>query len=399
MAEEAEVVDGGEIRVEDAEVLLGDGSGLLVLVEEGEDVGLELAVGHERGALAAADDAEHPLVEVPGLLHADAHLPWVRLRGPPGLPDGDVDVAVAEALHGGVDGVHLGVEHGGVVELGVGVVDAAVGAEEGVVQRLIVVAEVGVGVDHEGGARFAVELEHGREELGVVARAEAGVGWDAVGGGEDAEVVRGGDADSGEALEAEGLGEVAHGGEEGEDEVGVRGEEDLVAGEEEGDVGGGDVGGEVGADPGAGGVEAGLLVGEGREVGVGEGDGEGDGCVGEGGDEGRVGVEQLHAVDGGVRGEEGRHVLGRREVVGVGAVVDAHRHRRERRLGSPEGGGGDDEEGGEEHLHHWWVKVSHLISLRFSRLGVASPCVVLGYNRCELRFQTRRRSSSLLLTS
>lgn len=51
--------------------------------------------------------------------------------------------------------------------------------------------------------------------------------------------------------------------------------------------------------------------------------GEGDGDVGEGEDEGRVGVEELDVVDGVAGGEEGGHRRRGREVVYVHAVVHA----------------------------------------------------------------------------
>jgi hypothetical protein len=219
--EESEVVFGCEVGVEHAKVPLGDGAWLLVLVEEGEDVGLEGVARHERRALASAADPDEAGVEVLGLLDADAELPGLALGGPSGLADGDLDVAVAELLHGGVDGVHLCVEHAGVVEPGGGVVDAGVGAEDGVVERAVVVAEVGVRVDHERGGGVVEEPEHGREHLCGELRAEGGVGGDAVGGREDAEVVRRGDAHLGQARLLERLVEAAHGGEQRDHEVWV----------------------------------------------------------------------------------------------------------------------------------------------------------------------------------
>ena len=62
---------------------------------------------------------------------------------------------------------------------------------------------------------------------------------------------------------------------------------------------------------------------KGWNVAVSDGDGERDVGVGEGFEDVRVGVEDLHAVDGGLGFEEVGHLGRRWEVVGDGAIVDA----------------------------------------------------------------------------
>ena len=71
--------------------------------------------------------------------------------------------------------------------------------------------------------------------------------------------------------------------------------------------------------PGLGGGE----FGKSWNVAVSDGDGERDVGVGEGFEDVRVGVEDLHAVDGGLGFEEVGHLGRWWEVVGDGAVVDA----------------------------------------------------------------------------
>ena len=358
MAKQSEIILGREIRVKDAKIPLRHRPRLLILIKQREHVRLELPPGHQRRPLPSATHPDHPGIKIFRLLDPHPDLRRLRLGRPPGLPDGDLHaISKPELLHRGVDGVHLRVEHAGVVELRPGVVHPGVGPEHGVVEVGRVVAEVRVGVDHERRPGVVVEPEHGREDLGVEPRAEPRVGRDPVGGGEDPQVVRRGDADVGEALELERLGETTHRGEEGDDEVRDHGgAQHLVPGQEERHVGArGDVWGEVVADPAPRRVQAAGSVGEGREDGVGDGDGQRDGrrVGGERVQEGWVGVEELHAVDGRALGEEGGDGGGGGQVVGVRAVVDSDGQRGQAllplRRRRPMEEGGEEEEEEREH--------------------------------------------------
>ncbi|KAH0457779.1 hypothetical protein IEQ34_013094 [Dendrobium chrysotoxum] len=75
--------------------------------------------------------------------------------------------------------------------------------------------------------------------------------------------------------------------------VSVAGGQDLVSDRDKGDVGGGIEGGNVGGNPGGGAGKA----REGGDVAIGDGDNEGDAGAGEGSEDVRIAVEDLHPVD------------------------------------------------------------------------------------------------------
>lgn len=153
VAHDSAVVDGREIGLKQAPVAFCYWAGLLVLIEERKDVGLEGSVGHQRCSLAGCQVLHELAVEGLSVGQA-AGVPTVADGGPTRFSDGDVHVTMAQVLHGGVDGVQESVELVGVAELGVSVVQAAVGPEEEEVNVLSVVPEIGIRVHHEGRFRL-----------------------------------------------------------------------------------------------------------------------------------------------------------------------------------------------------------------------------------------------------
>lgn len=131
----------------------------MVLVEKREDVGLEGSVGHQRRSLARCQVLHELGVEGLSVVPA-AGVPTVADGGPPRFSNGDVHVTIAQVLHGGVDRIHKSVELVGVAELGVSVVQAAVGPEEKKVNVLSIVSEIGIRIDHEGRSRLLQKLQH-----------------------------------------------------------------------------------------------------------------------------------------------------------------------------------------------------------------------------------------------
>ena len=95
---------------------------------------------------------------------------------------------------------------------------------------------------------------------------------------------------------------------------------DLGANGDVGDHGGRVVGEDAVLEPG---VDVGLVLREGEEVGVGDADHELDAGVGEGLDDVDVGVVDAHVLEG-LLLDELRHLVRRRKVVGVPAVADAN---------------------------------------------------------------------------
>lgn len=95
---------------------------------------------------------------------------------------------------------------------------------------------------------------------------------------------------------------------------------DLGADGDVGNHGGRVVGEDAVLEPG---VDVGLVLREGEEVRVGDADHELDAGVGEGLDDVNVGVVDAHVLDG-LLLDELRHLVRRRQVVGVAAVADAN---------------------------------------------------------------------------
>ena len=338
---EADVVHRREVGVEEAEVALGDGARLEVLVEEREDVRLEGALGHQRRAGPAAGLAD----EVPVVLRrvgvADADLPVHGLGWPPGLPHRDLHVVEAELLHRRVHRVQLRLEHAGVGDARAGVRHAqlVVRPRQRVGERRAVVPEVRVRVHHERRPALPVERQHRREHGAVPAVAEPARRRRLGGAGKDAQGVRRRDADLAEPRRHQRRPERAHGGHQVGDEGRVARVHDLVPDEDERDVRLGVVRRHVGGHP----RRRAVLGRELGDVAVARGDHERDARAGEGADHVRVRVEQLHAVDAGAVGQERRHRRRRREVVALGAVVDADSGGGRRRYDEDEEGHGNND--------------------------------------------------------
>jgi len=131
----------------------------LVLIEKREDVGLEGSVGHQRRSLPRCQVLHELAIE--GLsIATGAGIPTVADGGPPRFANRDVHVTIADVLHGGVHRIQESVELVGVGELGVPVVQAAVGPEEKEVHVLSVVPEIGIRVHHQRRSRFLQKLQH-----------------------------------------------------------------------------------------------------------------------------------------------------------------------------------------------------------------------------------------------
>lgn len=251
-----------------------------------------------------------------------------------------------------VDGVDLGMEKIGVSETSGRVGEGGAGwIEEGVVERdaggVLRVGEVGIGVDEERSPGASVERKQGAD-VGEEVGAEDGVGRGIGGGSEDGEGVGGSDDDfTVEAEGGEGGMEVVHGGDEAAGERGGVGpSKDLVADSDGGDLGGWVECLDVGADPGEG------LVGissDGGETTVWKTDDELDAAVGEGMEDGRVSVIEADTADAD-GGEEAGNELGRGQVVGDAAVVDADE-------GCGCGGGGNRQDEKEERNEEWWKEI------------------------------------------
>lgn len=316
MSDDADVVDGGEVRPKETKVALGR-SRLQILIEERKNERLELPPRHQWRPLPRLNMPHQVPIVQPRVLHAHRRLVGIPHRRPPRLPHRQLHVPVPQPLHRRVDGIHLRVEHVGVVHAGGRVVHAGVGLEQSIVQGAAGEPEVRVRVHHELRLRLPVELQQRGEDHPVVPPSEP-PRRRRLRRGEHAERVRTADLDAAHPGRLQGGVDCFHGGEEVGDEGLVGGRDDLVADGETGDADGGVERRELLADP----VGGGGGGGEGGDVGVGNGDSEGDGGGGEGGDEGGVGGEELDGGDGGALTEEGGDVGWRGEVVGDGAVVD-----------------------------------------------------------------------------
>jgi len=171
VSHDSAIVHGREIGLEQAPVAFCNWAGLLVLIEKREDEGLEGSVGHQRRSLAGRQVLHELAVEGLSVGHA-AGVPTVANGGPPRFSDDDVHVAVAQVLHGGVHRIQQRVELVGVAELGVPVVQAAVGPEEKEVHVLPVVREIGIRVHHEGHSRLLQKLQHRAQHVLCVSWSE-----------------------------------------------------------------------------------------------------------------------------------------------------------------------------------------------------------------------------------
>lgn len=154
IAHNPNVIYRSEIRSEQAPVPLSGRTRLKVLIEQREKVGLESPVGHQRRASTRADMMDQVPIKRRRMGHATGFVA-VAVGGPTGLAHDQAHVAVPDALHGRVEGVHHGVEHVGVRNACELVVNATVALEERVVRHLWRVGKVGVRVDHEGCICFA----------------------------------------------------------------------------------------------------------------------------------------------------------------------------------------------------------------------------------------------------
>uniref|UniRef100_A0A804U9B6 Uncharacterized protein n=1 Tax=Zea mays TaxID=4577 RepID=A0A804U9B6_MAIZE len=166
--DELDVVHLLLVRVEDAVVALGGRPGLLVLVEEREEVHVDVGVGAARGAGVAGEHAAGQVAVVRrGVGRRSARLVGVALGRPPRLGDHDAHAVVAlpEPADRGEHGVQLRVEEAVVLEAVPGVEHAGVGAEQGVVEgdvsRIAGVSEERVRVHHEVRPGLRQEVEHG----------------------------------------------------------------------------------------------------------------------------------------------------------------------------------------------------------------------------------------------
>lgn len=159
-ASEADGVDVLHVGVEEAPILL-DAGVLLVLVEHGEDVGLDGAGVARR---AAADVVDEVLVVDPGVGRRGGHAAG---GGPAGLGDDEGDAGAAVLGHGGVERVDGGVEQV-LVPVGAVLDDGAGGGEERVgdvdAALAVGVGEVGVDVGEQRRAGAGEEAQDGRHE-------------------------------------------------------------------------------------------------------------------------------------------------------------------------------------------------------------------------------------------
>nr|ACN27257.1 unknown [Zea mays] len=320
ISEDADVVDRRHVAAEQAEIPLRHRPWLEVLVEEGEDGDLEGAVGHERRADAGAEVADGVAVVVPGEVRADADLPVLPGRWPPGLRHGDVDVPEAHPPDGRVHGVELRVQHVAVHQPGALVHDAVVHPEQREVEAAVVGERVErVRVHHERRAGRAEEPEQRPHDGRVVAVAEPRRRR-LLRGGEHPERVRGGDLHPAVQGRGDQRGvQVLHGRHQRQQQrpVGLGGH--LVADQEARDIGGARVGRHVVAHP----APREGQIQQVRDDAVGHRHVHGEARAGEGPQQDRVGVQQPHAVEDGVPGQEPRHVGRRRERRAPRAVVDA----------------------------------------------------------------------------
>ena len=321
ICKDADVVDRRHVAAEQAEVPLRHRAGLEVLVEEGEDGDLEGAVGHERRADAGAEVPDGVLVVLPGEVGADADLPVLPGRRPPGLRHDDVDVPEAQPPDRRVHGVELRVQHVAVHQPGSPVHDTVVHPEQREVEANGVVGEPveRVRVHHERRARRAEEPEHRPHDGRVVAVAEPRRRR-LLRGGEHPERVRGGDLDPAVQGRGDQRGvQVLHGRHQRQQQrpVGLGGH--LVADQEPRDVGGARVRRHVVAHP----APREGQAHQARDHAVGNRHVHGEAGAGEGLQQDRVGVQQPDAVHDGVPGQEPRHVGWRRERRAPRAVVDA----------------------------------------------------------------------------
>jgi hypothetical protein len=307
---EPDRVHGLLVAVEEAEVLLRGIAALLVLVEHGEDEGLQRAGPLGR---AAADVVDESLVVFPRVVDAG---PEAAGRGPAALGHDDPDVGRAGLLERGDDGVHHGVEQVVVVEAVAVVPDGGARLERGVAQadvaRVVPVREVRV---HVGEQRRAGAGQVARDVRHVALREGAAGGRERV--GDHVEAHRRGALDAREAGARQGGVQVAHRREEAARVVALH----LVAHRDVLDADGGVVGPHVALHPrvrerGAPGElaqDAAAVAGveDERDAGVAQG-GEGFG----------VGGVDAHAFDA-LGPVELHHVAAGRQVVAQRAVADA----------------------------------------------------------------------------
>lgn len=146
---DADIINGRHIRPEKPKIPLANRAGLEILIEQRENVGLESPVWHERRAGAG----RHVTHEVPIILGraggVHANLGLVSIRGPTRFGYHNLKVRKAQTVHSGENRVQLGVQHVGVLELGVVIKHARVGPKERVVEGLGGAAEERVRIDHE----------------------------------------------------------------------------------------------------------------------------------------------------------------------------------------------------------------------------------------------------------
>lgn len=162
--------------MEEAPVAFGYWAGLLVLIEEREDVSLEASVWHQRRSLPRRQVLHQFPVKGLRVRHA-ARVPTVANGGPPRFADGDVHVTVPQSIHRRVHRVHQSVELVRVTPLRVPVVQAAVGPEQKKVHVFPVVTEVRVRVHHQGCSRLPQKLQHWAQHVLCVPGPEPAHTW------------------------------------------------------------------------------------------------------------------------------------------------------------------------------------------------------------------------------
>lgn len=226
--------------MEQPEIPLRCWTRLQILVEKREDICFNNPVRLVGRSHTGDDVLNQIAVILLRILQASARFVRISRGRPSALSHDHGDVVETGCVHGVVDGVDLGIEEVCIVEAGVGIGNARVGSEQGVVKRdnvsVLLVSEKGVGVGHKEGICSREEGKKGgedREEVGLEGR-----GGGRVGGGEDGHGMGGGDLDPVEAKGMEGGMEVEDGRKELIKER-RRGGEDLVSDAEGDDISGG----------------------------------------------------------------------------------------------------------------------------------------------------------------
>lgn len=110
------IIDWSKIRLKQTPIPLSGRTRFKILIKQTKQIGLKFSIGHQRCSLSRIDMPNQVPIISSSIVGATSNV--VAIGGPTSLADDEIDVGVAESLHGGMEGVHHTIKHVGVGNFG-----------------------------------------------------------------------------------------------------------------------------------------------------------------------------------------------------------------------------------------------------------------------------------------